>query len=350
MPRHSASQRPAWLRPRFVVAFVVASAGLVAAIWLPTRNDRASATERNGGHGNDGRQEQDRSLRAFSDDFEGRRGSAVDPTKWSVQTDAQFSRNAGFSQNAQNSGSARLDGEGNLVLTAQAGGFSLARLLTKDTLRATAGHVEARIKTPSGEGVTPAFQLVSSGRSGGGTLDLLTEPGSDDFHTYAVDWTPDEVVLSVDGQESRRVRLDDQAGSQSFRLSLSLSPAFTSRGTGTTSQSSARMLVDSVSFESDGATEAPTTPAPTDDPTTPPGTDPTDEPSSDPPSSEPPSSEPTTTPPTTEPPAATEWAPFTDYIAGQLVTYKDVEYQVLETHTSLPGWEPTALPNLFREL
>ena len=41
---------------------------------------------------------------------------------------------------------------------------------------------------------------------------------------------------------------------------------------------------------------------------------------------------------------------FELYVAGQLVTFKKVEYQVLETHTSLPGWEPTALPALFKKV
>jgi hypothetical protein len=75
-----------------------------------------------------------------------------------------------------------------------------------------------------------------------------------------------------------------------------------------------------------------------------------------PPPSESPSAPPTTTPattppttaPTSEAPKATEWAPFTDYVAGQLVTFNGVEYQVQDTHTSLPGWEPTALPALFK--
>ena len=77
MPRHCAPQQPKWLRPRLVVAFVVAAAGLVTAVWLPTRNDSAEAADRNrstyGG--------MSRSLPAFADDFSGRRGSTVDPAK-----------------------------------------------------------------------------------------------------------------------------------------------------------------------------------------------------------------------------------------------------------------------------
>jgi hypothetical protein len=54
--------------------------------------------------------------------------------------------------------------------------------------------------------------------------------------------------------------------------------------------------------------------------------------------------------PTSEAPRATKWAPFTDYVAGQLVTFKGVEYQVQQAHTALPGWEPSVLPTLFKPL
>jgi hypothetical protein len=90
-----------------------------------------------------------------------------------------------------------------------------------------------------------------------------------------------------------------------------------------------------------------------------PPTAPTSAPTSEPPTSVPPTSEPpatsappTTTPPTTVPPtttpAVTKWAPFTNYEAGQIVTYDDIKYEVLAAHTSLPGWEPPALPALFK--
>jgi hypothetical protein len=77
--------------------------------------------------------------------------------------------------------------------------------------------------------------------------------------------------------------------------------------------------------------------------------------SASPPPSEPPSESASASPspsatPTSEAPKAKAWAPFTNYVAGQLVTFKGVEYQVQQTHTSLPGWEPTALPTLFKAL
>jgi hypothetical protein len=111
----------------------------------------------------------------------------------------------------------------------------------------------------------------------------------------------------------------------------------------------------SASVSAPPSDEPPTAPTSAPTCTTPPTSEP---PASEPPTSEPPTSEPTTTsaPPTTAPPttppttapAATKWAPFTNYKAGQIVTYAGVKYEVLAAHTSLPGWEPAKLPELFR--
>lgn len=106
----------------------------------------------------------------------------------------------------------------------------------------------------------------------------------------------------------------------------------------------------SASDSAPPSAEPPT--APTSAPTSEPPT--SEPPTSVPPTSEPPatSAPPTTTPPTTVPPtttpAVTKWAPFTNYEAGQIVTYDDIKYEVLAAHTSLPGWEPPALPALFK--
>jgi hypothetical protein len=347
VPRHSAPQQPTWLRPRLVVAFVVATAGLVTAVWLPTRNDSADAAERNRST-----DRLNRSLPAFADDFSGRRGSTVDPGKWALRTD-RVNGGVQFSQSVRN---ARLDGDGNLVIVLRdedRDAFSTARLYTRGTLRGTAGHVEARIKLPADEGLRPTFELVSAVRTSTGALNLLADPVTDDdFHTYAVDWKPGEVTFSVDGSQVRREALRGVDTGQPFRLALSLTVGDNRRD----ADLPARMVVDSVSFSgADASAEPPattppaTTPPTSEPPTTPPTTEPTTAPTTEPPTSEPPTTAPTTTPPTSAP-AATQWAPFTDYIAGQLVTFKNVEYQVLETHTSLPGWEPTALPALFKKI
>ncbi|MFI7540868.1 carbohydrate-binding protein [Actinoplanes sp. NPDC049599] len=358
MPRHSAPQQPSWLRPRLVVAFVVATAGLVTAVWLPTRNDSADAAERN--RSNDSRRDRERvrSLPAFADDFSGQRGSTVDPAKWALRTD-RVNDNLQFSESVRN---ARLDGEGNLVIVLRGednNSLSTARLYSKSALRGTTGRVEARIKAPAGEGVQPAFELVDAERPGSGAFNVLAEPVTDgEFHTYAVEWKPGEAVVSVDGAPVKREALEGLDTGRAFRLALTLGVD----DNRSRADLPARMAVDSVSFSGADASAEPTAPPATTPPAPAPTTAPTTEPpAEDPPTSEPPTTAPTTaptttppaeptTPPTTAPPAAKAWAPFTDYVAGQLVTFKGVEYQVLETHTSLPGWEPTALPALFKKI
>ncbi|GAB1642913.1 carbohydrate-binding protein [Krasilnikovia sp. MM14-A1259] len=123
-------------------------------------------------------------------------------------------------------------------------------------------------------------------------------------------------------------------------------------------------------------TATPTDPtAPPTDPTPPTSEPPapspsvTETPTADPTPTEtaPLATEPTRTPPAPEPTATTlepvkqsatptptptkvnapKWKVHTAYKAGDLVSFKDKVYRVKEAHTALPGWEPTALPNLF---
>ena len=45
---------------------------------------------------------------------------------------------------------------------------------------------------------------------------------------------------------------------------------------------------------------------------------------------------------------AAEWAPYTSYAVGAVVTYQGVDYVCLQAHTSLPGWEPPNVPALWQ--
>jgi hypothetical protein len=328
VPRHSAPQQLTKLRPRLIVTLVVAAAGLTTAVWLPTRNDSADASERN--RSRDTQNQPRQQTTAFADEFGGQRGEAVDFRKWA---------------GGENTRNARIDGAGNLVLTARRS--SSPRLVTRESFVPAYGHVEARIKTSVGEGLTPTLSLVGSKA---GELNLIAAPLPGDFHTYALAWTPDKIVSLVDGRAVNTTEVDERAFDQTFSLVLTL-------GAGQRSDLPARMVVDFVRLTTAGepsatpseapTSEAPTTP-PSEEPTTPPSEEPTAEPTTAP-TTVPPTTTPPTTPPTSAP-AATAWAPFTDYVAGQLVTYEGAEYQVQETHTSLPGWEPTALPSLFKKL
>jgi len=95
-------------------------------------------------------------------------------------------------------------------------------------------------------------------------------------------------------------------------------------------------------------------PAPSETPSESPSATPSESPSETPTSAAPTSEAPTSAPPSSTPsataPTKTKWAEFTDYTAGQIVTFKGKDYEVLENHTSLPGWEPPTLPALFKLL
>jgi hypothetical protein len=43
----------------------------------------------------------------------------------------------------------------------------------------------------------------------------------------------------------------------------------------------------------------------------------------------------------------TTWQTWTAYTTGQTVTYQGVSYRCLQSHTSLPGWEPPNVPALW---
>ncbi|GLY35090.1 dioxygenase [Amycolatopsis sp. NBRC 101858] len=60
------------------------------------------------------------------------------------------------------------------------------------------------------------------------------------------------------------------------------------------------------------------------------------------------STPPASTPPTSTPPGGSTWAAGTSYAAGARVTYGGQGYVCLQGHTAQPGWEPPAVPALWR--
>ncbi|MEV6647656.1 carbohydrate-binding protein [Amycolatopsis sp. NPDC051371] len=57
---------------------------------------------------------------------------------------------------------------------------------------------------------------------------------------------------------------------------------------------------------------------------------------------------PTSTPPTSTSPGGTTWTAGTGYAAGARVAYGGRGYVCLQGHTAQPGWEPPAVPALWR--
>lgn len=156
---------------------------------------------------------------------------------------------------------AATDGLGNLAITTrQADGtlicyygpcqYTSARLLTKNKFEVAYGRIEARIKVPSGAGLWPAFWSLGTdidrvgwpqtgeidimenvgrlpneifgtihgpGYSGGSSFGNIYDfgyPVADDFHTFAVEWQPDEIRWYVDGIQYHRATPADVAPNQ----------------------------------------------------------------------------------------------------------------------------------------
>jgi hypothetical protein len=308
--RHRSGTSSWLIRPRALLALTVASAGLVGAIAVTGQGDVAVASEHRP---------------VFGDDFGAGRGVGLDPAKWLLDGDAH---------------NAVQDGEGRLVVDRLAS--------TRQAFAEPYGHAEARIKVRRAIGPWRAFGAVDKyGRVLRGDVETLDREADRtsgrDFHTYAIDWSPAAVVWSVDGRPA--LKLTPEEPGLPIALVLNLA---------TDGRRPARMVVDFVKVTAGRkpmplpTTAAPTTAAPTT--ATPPTTAPTTPP---PPSTTAPSkpatpSKPAPSKPAT--PAAKAWKAFTDYKAGDLVTYKGVTYKVKEAHTALPGWEPSALPNLFTKV
>ncbi|GAX55401.1 glycoside hydrolase family 16 protein [Streptomyces olivochromogenes] len=186
----------------------------------------------------------------WSDDFDGAAGSAPNSAKWSLETGGSGNGNHELQYYSKSSDNVSLDGNGHLVITARKNSdsglqcwngtcqYTSARLNTAQTFTQAYGRFEARIKVPRGQGVWPAFWMLgddlgSAGWPNSGEIDVMEnvgkEPGTvhgtihgpgysgsggigaaytlpngkafaDDFHVFAVDWTPTSITWSVDGQ------------------------------------------------------------------------------------------------------------------------------------------------------
>ncbi|PGH52253.1 hydrolase [Streptomyces sp. Ru87] len=200
----------------------------------------------------------------FEDTFDGPAGSGVDGSKWQLETGDNVN-NHERQYYTSGTDNAELDGSGNLVITARKENpadyqcwygtceYTSARLNTAEKFTTQYGHVEARMKLPRGQGIWPAFWMLgedigSKGWPACGEIDVMEnvgkEPGTvhgtvhgpgysgegglgggytlpngeafaDDFHTFAVDWSPEAIKWSVDGQEFH-TRTPADAGSNEW--------------------------------------------------------------------------------------------------------------------------------------
>ncbi|GAA0621525.1 glycoside hydrolase family 16 protein [Kutzneria viridogrisea] len=203
------------------------------------------------------------SAASFTDDFDGPAGSPADGGKWQYETGDNVN-NHELQWYTSGSANAALDGQGHLVITAKKENpgnnncwygycqYTSARLNTAGRFTQAYGHVEARMQVPRGQGMWPAFWMLgdnigSVGWPNSGEIDIMEnvgfEPGTvhgtihgpgysgsggvgagyglpggqafaDGFHTFAIDWAPDRISWSVDGNVYQTRTPADVAGKQ----------------------------------------------------------------------------------------------------------------------------------------
>lgn len=192
----------------------------------------------------------------WSDDFSGTAGAAPDLSKWSfdIGTGGNGWGNAELQYYTGRPENIQLDGSGKLVITAKAesysgSGFTSARIKTKGLFDYGYGRFEARIKTPTGPGIWPAFWMLgnnidATGWPQCGEIDIMEQRGQQsfvthgslhgpgysggsaitkayglqngrfdtDYHIYAVEWGADYIDYFVDDYLYQRITPKDVPG------------------------------------------------------------------------------------------------------------------------------------------
>ena len=184
----------------------------------------------------------------WNDDFDGPTGGSVDSRKWVAEVGGDGWGNQEREYYTTRRENLALDGSGHLVITARAEPaptsltcwygscrFTSARIKTKGLFSQAYGRFEARIRIPRGQGLWPAFWMLGdnidavgwpqsgeidimenigrepnvvhgtmhgpgySGAGGiGGPYTLASGAFADDFHRYAVEWSPGLIAWYVD--------------------------------------------------------------------------------------------------------------------------------------------------------
>lgn len=236
----------------------------------------------------------------WSDEFNGPAGGSFDPATWAAQeSDGSAYRNKGWGNNEREwylGSLSTTDGNGNLNLDATTNGASdykcyygqcewlSSKLITLGKVGFKYGRIEARIKGTPGLGTWPAFWMLGTditqwgwpscgeiditellGRDPNTTYGTLHGPNSGGggrggtssidggwaggYHTYAIDWLPDQITWYIDGvayHTENKLNDGDWVFDHEFYLILNLAMGGNFTGAIDPTLTSANMSVDWV--------------------------------------------------------------------------------------------------------
>lgn len=189
----------------------------------------------------------------WSDEFDGVAGTLPDAAKWSydIGTGSGGWGNQELQYYTNRPENVSLDGNGNLVITARkenynGSAFTSARIKTKGLFDQQYGRFEARLKTPYGPGLWPAFWMLGANIDTVpwpqcGEIDIMELRGQEphiingtlhgpgysagsaitkayalkdgrfdvDYHLFAVEWDADKIDFFVDDYLYQRLKRED---------------------------------------------------------------------------------------------------------------------------------------------
>jgi len=188
----------------------------------------------------------------WSDEFDGVEGELPNPEFWNFDLGSGEGGwgNAELQNYTNSPQNIAIDSVGNLVITAiQDGSYTSARINTKGLFEQQYGRFEARLKTPFGPGLWPAFWLIGAnidevswpqcgeidimelrgqqphiingtlhgpGYSGGNPISksyaLYNQRFDTEFHIFAIEWDENKIDFFVDDFLYHRVEKQDVPG------------------------------------------------------------------------------------------------------------------------------------------
>lgn len=193
---------------------------------------------------------------SWSDEFDGAAGQLPDASKWALDigTGDNGWGNKELQYYTNNPENIATDGNGNLVITAKKENFNSsqytsARIKTKNLFSQAYGRFEARLQTPYGQGLWPAFWLLGANNDTAiwpkcGEIDIMELRGQKPsiancalhgpgyygnnpvsgsyslfndrfdvgYHIFAVEWDIDKIDFFVDGYLYKRIAKSEVPG------------------------------------------------------------------------------------------------------------------------------------------